>query len=84
MASTSFPYQIVIADGFPLARQSIGEILKGEATIEVVGEAGDASDLFALLEELMLKKRGILMELKHWLGAWAQGLLAMFDRRGWL
>lgn len=42
-------YRIVLADDHVLIRQGLGGLIKGEAGLEVVGEAGDGFELLALL-----------------------------------
>ena len=43
-------YRIVLADDHVLIRQGLGGLIKGEAGLEVTGEAGDGFELLALLK----------------------------------
>jgi DNA-binding NarL/FixJ family response regulator len=45
--------QVVIVDDHPLFRDGLSQTLKAEADIEVVGQAGTASEAIALAAELM-------------------------------
>ncbi len=45
-------YRIVLADDHVLIRQGLGEILKGDSGLAVIGEAGDGLELLELLTKV--------------------------------
>jgi DNA-binding NarL/FixJ family response regulator len=56
------PYRIVLADNHALLRQGLKRILRERSDLEVIGEAGDGSELLNLLGLITLAPHMVILD----------------------